>query len=103
MLQSGGVVADDALLIRAWNEIGDYYAERHKWANAVQYYLQSKNFEQLAECYYVSLFLLSLNSDIDWEKVLEDYTALEDLVAHLREGDPLLKSIGDKFVTVGVS
>ena len=69
LLQSGGVVADDALLVRAWNEIGDYYAERHKWANAVQYYLQAKNFEQLAECYYVSatvsllayllLFLLS--------------------------------------------
>ncbi len=37
------------------------------------------------------------------KKVLEDYTALEDLVTHLREGDPLLKSIGDKFVTVGVS
>jgi hypothetical protein len=55
LLQSGGVVADDALLIRAWNEIGDYYAERHKWANAVQYYLQAKNFEQLAECYYISL------------------------------------------------
>jgi WD repeat-containing protein 35 len=29
LLQSGG--GDDALLNRAWNEIGDYYAERYKW------------------------------------------------------------------------
>lgn len=66
LLQSGS--GDDSLLTRAWNEIGDYYAERYKWfsrmknaifthplirANAVQYYSQAKNYEKLAECYYI--------------------------------------------------
>lgn len=36
-------------------------------------------------------------------KILEDYTALQELVQQLREGDPLLKNIGEKFVSVGVS
>ena len=35
--------------------------------------------------------------------MLEDYAALQELVTHLREGDPLLKNIGEKFVSVGVS
>jgi WD repeat-containing protein 35 len=29
LLQSGG--GDDVLLTKAWNQIGDYYAERFKW------------------------------------------------------------------------
>lgn len=30
-LQSGGGGGDDAMLKKAWNQIGDYYAERFKW------------------------------------------------------------------------
>eukprot|EP01116_Phalansterium_solitarium_P021577 TRINITY_DN6773_c0_g1_i3.p1 TRINITY_DN6773_c0_g1~~TRINITY_DN6773_c0_g1_i3.p1 ORF type:complete len:1019 (-),score=496.25 TRINITY_DN6773_c0_g1_i3:92-3148(-) len=85
LLQSGG--GDDHLLGKAWNNIGDYYAERYKWASAVQYYAQAKNYERLAHCYYV----------------LEDYNGLEDLIHTLSEGDPLLISIGQKFATVGMS
>lgn len=72
LLQSGG--GDDALLNRAWNEIGDYYAERYKWAAALQYYVQAKNYAKLAECYYI----------------LEDFSGLEELIHQLPEGDPLL-------------
>ncbi|KAG1659041.1 hypothetical protein FOA52_010881, partial [Chlamydomonas sp. UWO 241] len=35
--ESGG---DDSLLLHAWNKIGEYYSDRHKWAKAAQYYAQ---------------------------------------------------------------
>lgn len=31
---------DDTKLVTAWNHIGDYYSDRHKWSKAVQYYAQ---------------------------------------------------------------
>ena len=31
---------DDALLVNAWNKIGEYYSDRHKWNKAAQYYTQ---------------------------------------------------------------
>ena len=30
------------MIVQAWNCIGDYYAERHKWDEAVQYYEKVK-------------------------------------------------------------
>lgn len=32
--------ADDAEMINAWNKIGQYYSDRHKWGKAAQYYTQ---------------------------------------------------------------
>ncbi|MBN3313719.1 WDR35 protein, partial [Atractosteus spatula] len=87
LLKSGSGDADDALLEQAYNAIGDYFADRQKWqVNAVQYYLQGRNQERLAECYYM----------------LEDYDGLERLANSLPENHKLLPDIGQMFVTVGM-
>ncbi|KAM6912965.1 WD repeat-containing protein 35 [Xenentodon cancila] len=86
LLKSGSGDCDDALLKQAYNAIGDYYADRQKWVNAVQYYLQSCNQEKLAECYYM----------------LEDYSGLERLIMDLPENHKLLSEIGQMFATVGM-
>uniref|UniRef100_A0A8C1TCC5 WD repeat domain 35 n=1 Tax=Cyprinus carpio TaxID=7962 RepID=A0A8C1TCC5_CYPCA len=77
---------DDAFLEQAYNAIGDYFADRQKWLNAVQYYLQGRSQECLAECYYM----------------LEDYDGLQKLANSLPENHELLPDIGQMFVTVGM-
>ena len=59
---------------QAWNAIGDYWADRQKWQNAVTYYVQGRNQERLAECYYMQ----------------EDYEGLRKMVNTLPENHPLL-------------
>uniref|UniRef100_A0A8C9R5G6 WD repeat-containing protein 35 n=1 Tax=Scleropages formosus TaxID=113540 RepID=A0A8C9R5G6_SCLFO len=86
LLKSGSGDSDDALQEQAYNAIGDYFADRQKWLNAVQYYLQGRNQERLAECYYM----------------LEDYEGLERLANSLPENHRLLPEIGQMFVTVGM-
>ncbi|XP_058241994.1 WD repeat-containing protein 35 isoform X1 [Hemibagrus wyckioides] len=86
LLRSGSGDSDDALQEQAYNAIGDYFADRQKWLNAVQYYLQGRNQERLAECYYM----------------LEDYDGLERLANALPENHKLLPDIGQMFVTVGM-
>ncbi|XP_060727604.1 WD repeat-containing protein 35 [Tachysurus vachellii] len=86
LLRSGSGDSDDALQEQAYNAIGDYFADRQKWLNAVQYYLQGRNQERLAECYYM----------------LEDYDGLERLANTLPENHKLLPDIGQMFVTVGM-
>ncbi|KAM9476708.1 WD repeat-containing protein 35 [Clarias gariepinus] len=86
LLRSGSGDSDDALQEQAYNAIGDYFADRQKWLNAVQYYLQGRNQERLAECYYM----------------LEDYAGLERLANGLPENHKLLPDIGQMFVTVGM-
>uniref|UniRef100_A0A7S3VHU1 Anaphase-promoting complex subunit 4 WD40 domain-containing protein n=1 Tax=Dunaliella tertiolecta TaxID=3047 RepID=A0A7S3VHU1_DUNTE len=81
--ETGG---DDSQLINAWNKIGQYYSDRHKWAKAAQYYTQAKNSEMLVECFYA----------------LEDFASLEKLMQALPEGNVLLRSIGEKFQSVGL-
>eukprot|EP00794_Sanderia_malayensis_P012081 gene12081-13325_t len=85
LLKSGGG-GDDVLLEKAWNAIGDYYADRQKWQNAVTYYVEGRNQERLAESYYM----------------LEDYDGLEKLVNTLPENHKLLPSIGEMFTSVGL-
>lgn len=87
MLKSGGVAGDDELRVRAWNEIGEYYADHMKWTKALEYFSLSKNTGRLIECYYV----------------LEDFVSLDRLIATIPEGSPLLLDIGDKFRSVGMS
>jgi WD repeat-containing protein 35 len=84
LLQAGG--GDDSQLTTAWNRIGDYYADRQKWAKAAQYYAQAKNSEQLVECFYV----------------LENWAGLEKLIGTLPEGSSLLGVIGERFASVGI-
>ncbi|KAM6980330.1 WD repeat-containing protein 35 [Aplochiton taeniatus] len=86
LLKTGSGDYDDTLLEQAYNAIGDYFADRQKWVNAVQYYLQGRSQERLAECYYM----------------LEDYDALERLANLLPENHKLLPAIGQMFVTVGM-
>ncbi|XP_075964142.1 WD repeat-containing protein 35 [Anarhichas minor] len=86
LLKTGSGDCDDTLLEQAYNAIGDYFADRQKWVNAVQYYLQGRNQERLAECYYM----------------LEDYDGLEKLTAVLPENHQLLPDIGQMFATVGM-
>ncbi len=38
LIREGG--GDDNELTNAWNKIGQYYLDRHKWAKAAQYYTQ---------------------------------------------------------------
>ncbi|XP_070776290.1 WD repeat-containing protein 35 isoform X1 [Enoplosus armatus] len=86
LLKTGSGDCDDTLLEQAYNAIGDYFADRQKWVNAVQYYLQGRNQERLAECYYM----------------LEDYDGLERLTTVLPENHKLLPEIGQMFATVGM-
>ncbi|XP_030213023.1 WD repeat-containing protein 35 isoform X1 [Gadus morhua] len=86
LLTTGSGDSDDALLEQAHNAIGDYFADRQKWQNALQYYLRGRNQERLAECYYM----------------LEDYDGLEKLCVSLPENHKLLPDVGQMFVTVGL-
>ena len=64
----------DSQLEEAYNEIGDYYMERQKWSQAVQYYTQGRNYVKLAECYYI----------------LEDYDNLSKILEQLADNSELL-------------
>ncbi|XP_066091676.1 WD repeat-containing protein 35 isoform X1 [Saccopteryx bilineata] len=86
LLKTGSGYADDSLLEQAYNAIGDYFADRQKWSNAVQYYVQGRNQARLAECYYM----------------LEDYEGLENLANSLPENHKLLPKIAQMFVRVGM-
>ncbi|XP_006239947.1 WD repeat-containing protein 35 isoform X1 [Rattus norvegicus] len=86
LLKTGSGDADDSLLEQAHNAIGDYFADRQKWMNAVQYYVKGRNQERLAECYYM----------------LEDYEGLENLANSLPENHKLLPEIAQMFVRVGM-
>ncbi|KAF4016576.1 hypothetical protein G4228_007779, partial [Cervus hanglu yarkandensis] len=86
LLKTGSGDADDSLLEQAHNAIGDYFADRQKRLNAIQYYVQGRNQERLAECYYM----------------LEDYVGLENLANSLPENHMLLPEIAQMFVRVGM-
>jgi len=85
-LLKSGSAGDDKLLEKAWNCIGDYYADRQKWQKAVTYYVEGRNQERLAECYYM----------------LEDYNGLEKLLNTLPENHKLLPSFAEMFLSVGL-
>lgn len=66
--------ASDVQLEEAYNEIGDFYSERQKWSQAVNYYIRGRNPAKLAECYYY----------------LEDFDNLTKILDMLPENNPLL-------------
>lgn len=85
-LLKSGSGGNDADMEEAWNNIGDYYAERHKWEEAVQHYEKSQNVEKLVKCYYA----------------LEDYSSLEGMVDMMQPNDPQLSTLGEMFASVGM-
>ncbi|XP_071854382.1 WD repeat-containing protein 35-like isoform X2 [Apostichopus japonicus] len=86
LLKSGGGTGDDTQLQQAWNAIGDYYADRQKWSNAVTYYVQGNNQERLADCYYM----------------MEDFDGLNKMADALPENHKLLPDIAKMFISVGM-
>lgn len=74
LIKTGGS-GDDALLEKAYNNIGDYYAERQRWQQAANYYGQARNYEKLVDVYYI----------------LEDFENIEKIAVNLSENSPQLR------------
>ncbi len=77
---------NDEVLSKAWNNLGEYYADRQKWSKAKNYFLNAKNLERLAECAYR----------------VDDFKTLGKILKTLPEGTPWLRSLGDRFQSVGL-
>lgn len=84
LLQTGG--GNDSLVRESTDKIGEFYADRFKWKKAGQYFNQSRNFEQLAECYYR----------------LENFAELSKLRSDLPDASPLLLTLAKRFESVGM-
>lgn len=76
----------DALLKEAYDNIGEYYATRQLWSKAAINYKKSDNLEMLAECLYRT----------------EDFKGLAKVSRALPEASQMLRSIGEKFQSVGM-
>uniref|UniRef100_A0A0P4W8W7 WD repeat-containing protein 35 n=1 Tax=Scylla olivacea TaxID=85551 RepID=A0A0P4W8W7_SCYOL len=86
-LLKSGSFGDDVQMEEALNNIGHYYADRHKWDDAVKQFEAAHNHEMLSRCYYQ----------------LEDFESLESLVRSLPENSSLLPTIAEMFTSVGMS
>nr|CAD7444032.1 unnamed protein product [Timema bartmani] len=90
-LMKMGKGGSDVLMEEAWNNIGDFFADRQNWwttlkSDAREYYEKGHNLKKCVECYYM----------------LEDYDALKKCSASLAENHPLLPTIADRFASVGM-
>ena len=74
------------MLKRVYKNLGDYSAERQKWAKAAKYYKQAHEYEYLAIAYYK----------------MEDYTNLAKVIDSLPEQSPILDKLGEKFQSMGL-
>ncbi|KAL8581320.1 WD repeat-containing protein 35 [Nucella lapillus] len=115
LLKHGGG-GDDLQLEEAWNAVGDYYADRQKWQQAVSYYVQGRNQDRLAECYYmledyctvlqqaVTYYVQGRNQErlAECYYMLEDYSGLEKMITNLPENHKLLPDIAQMFQSVGM-
>jgi len=84
LVQEG--VGSDKLITIAYNELGDYYADRFRWAKAASHYAMAQNNEKLVRAYYFT----------------EDYEGLRNLIETLPAESPLLHDIGEKLQSVGL-
>ena len=84
LIESGA--GNDEMLKRAHKNLGDYSAERQKWAKAAKYFKLAHDFESLANAYYK----------------LEDFTSLEKLLDSIPENAPILEILGNKFQSMGL-
>jgi WD repeat-containing protein 35 len=72
---------NDQMLKKAYKNLGDYSAERQKWAKAAKYFKLANDHESLANAY----------------GKLEDYTNMEKLIEQLPPESPILEILGDRF------
>jgi WD repeat-containing protein 35 len=84
LIQNGA--GDDSLLNKAYNNIGDYYADRQKWLKASKYYAKANNLREMVNCSYI----------------LDDYVEMEKLIDQIPAGSDFLKDVGEKFMSVGL-
>lgn len=80
---SGG---NDSEMEEAWNNIGEYFIERHNYDEAVQFFEKSRNVTRLVQCYHA----------------LEDFSSLENVMDDIQPNDPLLSKMGHMFAAVGM-
>lgn len=69
-----------------YNQMGNFFCDRHQYAQASGYYKLAENNEKLVDCYYN----------------MEDYENLEKLIDMLDERDPLVPKIASMFTSVGL-
>uniref|UniRef100_A0A0G4GH72 Uncharacterized protein n=1 Tax=Chromera velia CCMP2878 TaxID=1169474 RepID=A0A0G4GH72_9ALVE len=81
--QSG--VGGQDILQQAFNEIGNYYADRTRWGPAAQNFAKAGNVTALINAYYLN----------------EDFAGLKALIPELPPESPLLITIGNHFTAVG--
>ena len=81
-----GAGSDEALK-KAYKNLGDFCAERQRWAKAVKFYSQAQDNENLIDAYYR----------------MEDTANMEKLVNVLPENSPLLEKLGERFQSLGMS
>lgn len=77
---------NDEALKKAYKNLGDYSAERGKWAKAAKYYQNAQDNESLVEAYFK----------------LEDFDKLEELIRILPENSPILDTLGERFQSMGL-
>lgn len=70
----------------SYNQMGNFFADRHQYAQASNYYKLAGNNDQLVDCYYK----------------MEDYESLEKVADSLDELDPLVPKIASMFTSVGL-
>ncbi|KAG5510843.1 hypothetical protein JKF63_07915 [Porcisia hertigi] len=85
LVQEGG--GDEALLLKAWENIGDHYADRQKWSKAAQYYTQCRHYRKLANVFYI----------------FEDYEMLTQLISMAEHDKELMVTLGNMLLTVGLA
>eukprot|EP00038_Savillea_parva_P017457 m.20369 g.20369 ORF g.20369 m.20369 type:complete len:1166 (+) comp3785_c0_seq1:132-3629(+) len=87
LMNMGGTNTDVKGMEHAWNQIGNYYADRLKWEKAADFFFRGNNTARLAECYFMT----------------ENYAALEKMIVRrVPDTDPLLSSIAEMFASVGL-
>jgi WD repeat-containing protein 35 len=84
LMESGA--GSDQMLKKAYKNLGDYSAERQKWAKAAKYFKLAHDYEALQHAYYK----------------LEDFTNMEKLIEILPPESPILEFLGDRFQSMGL-
>lgn len=84
LLRTGG--GSDLQVKEAWDRIGEQHADKFQWKKAVQYFVQSRNVDRLAECHYR----------------LENFSELSKLSKDVADGTPLLSALAARFEAVGM-
>ena len=69
-----------------YNQMGNYYCDRHQYAEACRYFKLARNNAKLAECCFS----------------MEDYDGLEELSESIDQTDPLVPKIAAMFTSVGL-